>query len=110
MSRDSMFHLQPKISARHSGRSALCGSKRKLEVIDLEIPGSRVARPDARHSSRIPFPHAVDQRVFPIRQTAKPERRRIGAAVIHVAVELPGKTHAAMDLDVVLGAMLERLR
>src|SRR5215469_1601885 len=54
--------------------------------------------------------HAIDQRVLPIGQAAEPERDRVGAAVIHVAVELPGETHAAMNLDVVLGAVLERLR
>src|SRR6202051_3196521 len=61
-------------------------------------------------SSRVAFAHPVDQRVFPIGQTTEPQRRRVGAAVIHVAVELPGEAHAAMDLDVVLGAMLKRLR
>src|ERR1700694_3428547 len=60
--------------------------------------------------SRIPLPHAVDQRVFPIGQTAERQRHRVRAPIIHVAIEFPGKTHAAMDLDVVLGAMLERLR
>src|SRR5882672_12205564 len=59
---------------------------------------------------RVLLAHTVDQLIFPIRKTAEPDRGRIGAAVIHVAVELPGEAHAAMDLDVVLGAMLERLR
>src|SRR5260221_4823400 len=59
---------------------------------------------------RVLLAHALDQRVLPIGQAAEPERQRIGTAIIHVAVELPGETHAAMDLDVVLGAMLERLR
>src|SRR5215467_14143037 len=43
-------------------------------------------------------------------EAAKTERGRVGAAIEHVTVELPGETHAAMDLDVVLGAVLERLR
>src|SRR5580693_158833 len=61
-------------------------------------------------SRRVLLPHAVDQRVFPIGLAAEPKRERIGAAVVHVAVELPGEAHAAMDLDVVLGTVLERLR
>src|SRR5437016_522587 len=61
-------------------------------------------------SSRVFLAHAVDQRVFPIRKTTEPERRCVGAAVIHVAIELPGETHATVHLDVVLGAVLERLR
>src|SRR5690348_10041591 len=60
-------------------------------------------------SRRVLLAHAVDQRVLPIGQAAEAQCHRIGAAVIHVAVELPGETHAAMNLDVVLGAMLERL-
>src|SRR3984885_3261122 len=68
-------------------------------------------RPGHEYSSRrVPFAHPVDQRVFPIGETAEPQGGRVGAAVIHVAVELPGEAHAAMDLDVVLSAMLERLR
>src|ERR1700733_11748886 len=61
-------------------------------------------------SRRVPLAHPVDQRVFPIGKTAEAQGGRVGAAIIHVAVELPGETHAAMDLDVVLSAMLERLR
>src|SRR5215204_6749314 len=60
--------------------------------------------------SRVLLAHAVDQLIFPIGQAAERQRGGVGAAVVHVAVELPGKTHAAMNLDVVLGAMLERLR
>src|SRR5215472_3596779 len=62
-----------------------------------------------RKLGRVLLAHVVDQRVLPIGLAAETERERIGAAVIHVAVELPGEAHAAMDLDVVLGAMLERL-
>src|SRR5882757_6254991 len=72
-----------------------------------------LAQPILRSSNasrRIAFAHAVDQRVFPIRQAAERQRCRVGAPVVHVAVELPRKTHAAMHLDVVLGAVLERLR
>src|SRR6516164_1170132 len=58
---------------------------------------------------RIPLAHAVDQRVFPIGLAAEPQGERVGAAVVHVTVELPGETHAAVNLDVVLGAVLERL-
>src|SRR5690242_8677683 len=63
-----------------------------------------------RASRRVLLAQAVDQRVLPIGHAAERERQRVGTAVIHVAVELPGEAHAAMDLDVVLGAMLERLR
>ena len=70
----------------------------------------RDAHPTISSLGRIPLAHAVDQRVFPIREAAETERDRVGAAVVHVAIELPGETHAAMDLDVVLGTMLERLR
>src|SRR5690349_24046423 len=59
---------------------------------------------------RIPLAHAIDQRVLPIGETAERQGRRVGAAVIQMTVEFPGETHAAMDLDVVLGAVLERLR
>src|SRR6266481_7853403 len=97
------------VLARHSGRSASRGSIRNPEVCYIEIPGSRFARPGMT-LRRIPLAHAVDQRIFPIRETAERQRRRVRTPVIHVAVEFPGKTHAAMDLDVVLGAMLERLR
>src|SRR5664279_1545817 len=46
---------------------------------------------------RVPFPHPIDQRVFPVRQAAEPERGGVGAAVVHVTVEFPGETHAAMN-------------
>src|ERR1700743_130164 len=55
---------------------------------------------------RVLLAHTLDQLVLPIGKTAESERGRVGAAVIHVAVELPGKSHAAVNLDVVLGAML----
>src|SRR4051812_22873124 len=59
-----------------------------------------------RHASRrVPLPHPVDQRVFPIRQAAQSQRQRVGAAIVHVAVELPGESHAAMHLDVIFRAM-----
>src|SRR5258707_5833684 len=96
------------ILARHSGRSASRGSIRNPEGCYVESPGSRFAR-TGNTLRRIPLSHSVDQRVFPIRETAERQRRRVGAPVIHVAVEFPGETHAAMDLDVVLGTMLERL-
>src|SRR6266403_4027815 len=96
------------ILARHSGRSASCGSIRNPEVCYVEIPGSRFAR-TGNTLRRIPLSHSVDQRVFPIREAAERQRRRVGAPVIHVAVEFPGETHAAVHLDVVLGTMLERL-
>src|SRR3954454_12615554 len=59
---------------------------------------------------RVLLAHAVDQLVFPIGQAAERQRGGVGAAVVHVAVELPGEAHAAMNLDVVLGAVLDRLR
>src|SRR6266404_6299249 len=59
---------------------------------------------------RIPLAHTVDQCVFPIRETAERQRQGVGTPVIHVTVELPGEAHTAMHLNVVLGAMLERLR
>src|SRR5215510_2978580 len=73
-------------------------------------PSFAAPRNDPIELRRILLAHAVDQRVLPIGLAAEPQRERIGTAIIHVAVELPGETHAAMDLDVVLGAMLERLR
>src|SRR5215472_5831828 len=73
-------------------------------------PSFAAPRNDAIELRRVLLAHAVDQRVLPIGLAAKPERERVGTAVIHVTVELPGETHAAMDLDIVLGAMLERLR
>src|ERR1700728_3733707 len=68
-----------------------------------------LTNPPYEWSRRVLLAHAVDQLIFPIGQTTEPQRGRVGAAVVHVAVELPGKTHAAMDLDVVLGTMLECL-
>src|SRR6185312_5125408 len=62
------------------------------------------------NSRRVSLAQAVDQRVLPIRETAQSQRERVGAALIHVAIELPGEAHAAVNLDVVLGAVLERLR
>src|SRR6266567_5903996 len=76
-------------------------------------PGSAALRAASATRSflrRVLIAHAVDQLVFPIGQAAEPERHGVGAAVVHVAVELPGETHAAVNLDVVLGAVLERLR
>src|SRR5947209_2652851 len=58
---------------------------------------------------RVTFAHAIDQRILPIGQAAKRQRRRIGAPVVKVAIEFPGETHAAMHLDVVLRAMLKCL-
>src|SRR5262249_13578662 len=58
-------------------------------------------RNDVVTSSRVLLAHAVDQRVFPIGERAKHHCRGVGAAVVHVAVELPGESHAAMNLDVV---------
>src|ERR1700759_4070878 len=46
---------------------------------------------------RVLLAHTLDQLVLPIRLAAEPERKRIGAAVVHVAVELPGKAHATVD-------------
>ena len=83
------------------------------------VPGSRsvpalrrsvAPRPGHELLRRVLLAHLVDQGVFPIRQAAKRQRGGVGAAVVHVAVELPGEAHAAMDLDVVLGAVLKRLR
>src|SRR5882724_1908557 len=94
--------------ACHSGRSAACGSIRNPEVTYLEIPGSKrsaAPRNDVSESSRIPLAHPVDQRIFPMGQAAERQRHRVGAPIIHVAVEFPGEAHAAMHLDIVLGAM-----
>src|SRR5215470_1750823 len=57
-------------------------------------------------SGRVLLAHAVDQRVFPIGQRAERHCGSVGAAVVHVAVELPGESHAAVHLDVVLAAVL----
>src|SRR5947209_8803273 len=65
--------------------------------------------PAPSSSRRIPLAHALNQRIFPIRHGAEHKRGGVGATVIQVAIELPGEPHAAVDLDVVLGAMLERL-
>ena len=51
----------------------------------------------------------VDQFVFPFIQAAEADGQEVGAAVEEVAVHGPGKAHAAMHLDIVLGAMLESL-
>src|SRR5437868_11984684 len=69
-----------------------------------------LTHPTAVASRRVLLAHAVDQRVFPIGERAERHRGGIGATVVHVAVELPGESHAAVNLDVVLGAVLERLR
>src|SRR5262245_51005651 len=49
----------------------------------------RRANPPYRFTSRrVLLAHAVDQLVFPVGQAAEPERQRVGAAVVHMAVEL----------------------
>src|SRR5258708_940510 len=56
---------------------------------------------------RIPLAHAVDQRVFPVRETAERQRHRVRTPIIHVAVKLPRTTHAAIDRAVDLGPSLQ---
>src|ERR1700687_3406221 len=85
--------IQTLASARNAASRG--GSSKLMRVVPL---------------SCIALAHPVDQRVFPIRKAAERQCHRVGAAVIQVAVEFPGKTHPPMHLDVVLGAMLECLR
>src|SRR3954452_2903548 len=90
------FGALAKIQAFASARNAAsCGVSSKFMA---KCPSSRVA-----------LAHAVDQRVFPVRQAAERQCQCIGTAVVEMTVELPGKTHAAVNLDVVLGAVLESL-
>src|SRR4030081_3348909 len=102
-----MFSILGRVSVRIHGWVELSDTHHCRRCCD----GYRCAQPLLRASkslSRIPLAHPVDQHVFPVRQTTERQRHRVGTPVIHVAVEFPGKTHAAVDLDVVLGAMLDR--
>src|SRR5258708_31235965 len=84
---------------------SICGSRLR-EAAQRALHRVRDTRNSLR---RVLLAHAVDQLIFPIGQAAEPERRRVGAAVVHVAVELPGEAPAGMDLDVCLCPVLERL-
>src|SRR5213595_879528 len=103
--------IQALASARNA---ASCGVSSKFMTVlsSLSFRGARQREPGMtlKILRRISFAHAVDQRVFPIREAAERQRRRVGTPIVQVAVEFPCKTHAAMDLDVVLGTMLECLR
>src|SRR6185436_8640230 len=50
-----------------------------------------------------------DQSILPSPCAAEHERKQLGAAVVEVAIELPGVAHAAVHLDVLLGRQVESL-
>src|ERR1700675_187409 len=47
--------------------------------------------------------------VLPIGRGADRGREQLGAAIIEVAIRLPGEPHAAVSLDVLLGGEMERV-
>src|SRR5690606_33193657 len=51
----------------------------------------------------------LDQTRFPPRLPAQLQGQQLRATVMEVAVELPGKTHAAVGLDVFLGGVVVRI-
>src|SRR5262245_57822194 len=75
---------------RHSVRKAAsCGVSRKSMAVS-------VLRGRARLEAR-------DEPVLPGARAAEGERQELGPAIVHVAVELPGESHPAVRLDVLLG-------
>ena len=71
----------------------------------------RVARSPWRSPSQ-PAPRASRRamsRSFQVRALPRREGQELGAAIVHVAVELPGEAHAAVGLDVLLGGEEEGL-
>src|SRR5579864_3890769 len=111
----SKFMVRPSQTVAPHGEEALAPSRTMWPDCGLILrdAASRLLwmrmNPSPRASRRVPLPHAIDQGVFPIRHRAQRERGGIRAPVIEMAIELPGESHAAVDLDVILRAMLKRV-